>query len=94
MMGGASIGLQPGVFMQRGFLGNKGIGCIRWMQKPQLTIFWVAVIANLAARRQIPVPWSSISELYHMRPGLPCFVSTTHPASSFLAVNAESGRLS
>jgi hypothetical protein len=35
---------------------NKGTGCIRWMQKPWLTIFWVAVIADLAARRQIPAP--------------------------------------
>ena len=51
--------------------GNEGTEYTRWMQKPQLTIFWVAVSADLAARRQIPAAQSSKS--YHMRPTLSRF---------------------
>ncbi|EDR01486.1 uncharacterized protein LACBIDRAFT_310894 [Laccaria bicolor S238N-H82] len=69
-------------------LGNDGTECTRWMQKPRLTIFRVAVIAVLVAR-QIPFPQStkSISDLT-----LFVFVFTTLPASSFLSVNAQRGR--
>ena len=48
------------------FLGDEGTEYTPWMQKPRLTIFQVAVMADLAARRQIPVPQSSKSEI-HMR---------------------------
>jgi len=53
------------------------------MQKPWLAIFRVAVMAGLAARRQIRAPQSSKSE-YHLRVGdLPflVIVLTTLPAS-------------
>ena len=41
-----SSALKPGV---------SGTWCIRWMQKPRLTIFMVAIIADSAARRQQPL---------------------------------------
>ena len=34
------------------FSGNEGAECAPWTQKPRLTIFWVAVVADLAARCQ------------------------------------------
>ncbi|KIJ95579.1 hypothetical protein K443DRAFT_108554, partial [Laccaria amethystina LaAM-08-1] len=74
------------------FLGNEGTGCTRCMQMPWLTIFRVAPIADLAARRQIPAPHKSSQSEYHMQPPLSCFASTTLPTSPFLAVNAQTGR--
>jgi len=65
MTGGASIGLciiKQRAPLNQEFLGDEGTECTCWMQKPQLTIFRVAVLADLATRRQIPAPQSSKSE--------------------------------
>ena len=88
MMGSASIGL----IAPRSALKPRASGtwCIRRMHKPRLTIF--RVVAHSCAAPA--APWSSMSELYYMRPTFPRFVSTALPASPFLAVQAETGRLS
>ncbi|KIJ93220.1 hypothetical protein K443DRAFT_70982, partial [Laccaria amethystina LaAM-08-1] len=62
----------------------------RCMQKPRLTIFRVAVTADLAARRQIPADPSHSNTICDLPFLVPVF--TTLSASPLHTVNAQTGR--
>ena len=44
------------------FLRKEGMECPRWMQKPQLTVFWLTVMAAWATRHQVPAPLSRLHQ--------------------------------
>jgi len=44
------------------FLRKEGMECPCWMQKPQLTVFWLTVMAAWATWRQVPAPLSRLNQ--------------------------------
>ena len=62
-----------------------------WMQKPWLTIFRIAVIADLATRRQVPAPLGRLVA-DHLRPTFSRFRLYYPSVLPFLALNAQTGR--